>query len=617
MEVEEMTEENKTTGTSFVSRNEGDSKINKHGGIMVFERIRSISTAAFMFVALFSLSLTGCGGGGGGGGVSSQVVSGVAAAGAPISGTVSLKDSSSTPHVKTANIAGDGTYAIDVTGLQAPFIIEATGSAAGTNYNLCSFAAGQGRANINPLSNLAVADAAGVSDPATIYQSPNSTLLQQVSSNLAASVSNLQSKLQQLLALYNSASIDPISGSYVANGTGLDALFDNVKITMAGGNVTIINVATNATILNAPISSMNSWSMTTQSLPAPPSVAAAPTSVTATGGAGQVTVSWPAVSGATSYNIYWSTTSGVTTSTGTPITGVTSPYIHTARASSTTYYYIVTAVNSAGESAASTQASATTNAAPPTPTVTAAPTGVTATPGTKQVTLSWSAVSGATSYNIYWATTSGVTIATGTKITGVTSPAVLNNLSDGTTYYIIVTAVNGVGESAPSAQVSAATPAAVPTIPAAPTGVTATGGSKQVTVSWSAATGATSYNIYWSTTSGVTTATGTKIVGATSPYIHTGLTDSTAYYYIVTAVNTAGESAASTQATATTTTPAPAFDALTFYNNTCLGCHTLGVRTAAQITAAIASQSQMSQFRSTGSNPLTAAQIAAIAAVSH
>jgi hypothetical protein len=64
------------------------------------------------------------------------------------------------------------------------------------------------------------------------------------------------------------------------------------------------------------------------------------------------------------------------------------------------------------------------------------------------------------------------------------------------------------------------------------------------------------------------------------------------------------------------TTQPPAFDALTFYTTNCKGCHTLGVRTAAQITAAIAAQSAMSQFRAGGANALTAAQITAIAAVS-
>ena len=56
-------------------------------------------------------------------------------------------------------------------------------------------------------------------------------------------------------------------------------------------------------------------------------------------------------------------------------------------------------------------------------------------------------------------------------------------------------------------------------IPTAPTGLTGIGGANQVTISWSAVTSATSYNLYRSTTSGVTTATGTKIAGVTSPYV--------------------------------------------------------------------------------------------------
>lgn len=52
----------------------------------------------------------------------------------------------------------------------------------------------------------------------------------------------------------------------------------------------------------------------------------------------------------------------------------------------------------------------------PTNTPPSAPTGVTATAGNAQVTISWSSVSGAT-YNLYWSTTTGVTIANGSKIT--------------------------------------------------------------------------------------------------------------------------------------------------------------------------------------------------------
>lgn len=91
---------------------------------------------------------------------------------------------------------------------------------------------------------------------------------------------------------------------------------------------------------------------------------ATPTSVTATAGDGQVTISWSAVSDATSYNVYWSATTGVTKTSGTKITGVTSPYTHATLTNDTTYYYVVTAVNSSGESVESTEVLATT---PPSP----------------------------------------------------------------------------------------------------------------------------------------------------------------------------------------------------------------------------------------------------------
>ena len=90
--------------------------------------------------------------------------------------------------------------------------------------------------------------------------------------------------------------------------------------------------------------------------------------------------------------------------------------------------------------------------------------------------------------------------------------------------------------------------------PSAPSGVTATAGDGQATISWNSVLGATSYNIYWSTTSGVTKTTGTKITGATSPYTHTGLTNGTTYYYVITAVNSYGESIESSQVSVTPST---------------------------------------------------------------
>ena len=49
----------------------------------------------------------------------------------------------------------------------------------------------------------------------------------------------------------------------------------------------------------------------------------------------------------------------------------------------------------------------------------------------------------------------GSTCSSGTKVTGVTSPDVITSLTNGTTYYYMLTAVNATGEGACSSEVNA------------------------------------------------------------------------------------------------------------------------------------------------------------------
>ena len=120
------------------------------------------------------------------------------------------------------------------------------------------------------------------------------------------------------------------------------------------------------------------------------------------------------------------------------------------------------------------------------PTVPAAPAGVVATAGNTQVSLTWTASSGATSYHVKRGT------ASGGPYTQVGAPTAASDtdtgLTNGTTYYYVVTALNTAGESGNSSEANAK-PVAPTQIPAAPAGVVATPGNAQVSLTWTASSG--------------------------------------------------------------------------------------------------------------------------------
>ena len=276
---------------------------------------------------------------------------------------------------------------------------------------------------------------------------------------------------------------------------------------------------------------------------------AAPTNLAATAGNAQVALTWTASTGATSYNVYVGTASGGESATPVATGVTTASHTVTGLTNGTKYYFTVKAVNSAGTSAASNEASAT-----PEPTTPPAPTNLTATAGSAQTSLTWTASTGATSYNVYDGTTSGGENATPVA-TGVTAATyTVIGLTNGIKYYFTVKAVNGGGTSTASNEASA-TPE--PVAPPAPTNLTATASNAQASLTWTASAGATSYNVYDGTTSGGESATPVATDVTSASYVVTGLANGTKYYFTVKAVNGGGTSAASNEASATLAGSAP------------------------------------------------------------
>jgi endoglucanase len=215
----------------------------------------------------------------------------------------------------------------------------------------------------------------------------------------------------------------------------------------------------------------------------------APTGLTASAASSsQINLSWTAVTPpancSATYNVFRSTTSGFAPSTSNQVaTGLTAAtFSNTGLTASTAYFFVVEAVDAAGSSAASAQASATTQANACT-TVAAAPTGLTAAAtSSSQINLSWTAVtppSGCTvTYSVFRSTTSGFTPSTSNQVaTGLTTVTLSNTgLAASTTYFFVVEAVDGAGSSAASAQASATTQASTGNGDVTPTAVVSSNG---------------------------------------------------------------------------------------------------------------------------------------------
>jgi fibronectin type 3 domain-containing protein len=295
------------------------------------------------------------------------------------------------------------------------------------------------------------------------------------------------------------------------------------------------------TATNAFGTSANSSSVVAKPVPAAPSTAPGSLTVnTAAGGNGTSTLSWTGTPGAVGYIIQRSTSASGPFTFVQTVTTLT--YTDSGLSNNTAYYYTITAVNAAGVSGNSTVTSGVTAPNPPV---------ITGVASTGNVTLSWSAVSGAANYTIQRSTSTGneTTITTGITNTTYTNTGLTNNL----TYFYVVDAVNANGATSADSNEVSATPLAQAA------NVTASTGTANVTLAWGNVTGAATYSVFRGTVNGGPYATAVATNIAANTTVNTGLTNGTTYYYVVSAANTTTKGLGSnTTAIAATPLAAPA-----------------------------------------------------------
>jgi len=285
-------------------------------------------------------------------------------------------------------------------------------------------------------------------------------------------------------------------------------------------------------------SNFSPWANATPSAYSEPP--AIPTMLTVNTGFNALDLSWQPAEGALSYEIWTGVTNNLSSAVkhGTDISGTSTTL--TSLENGTTYYIWVRAKNNIGTSGYSSMVTGTPSVfaiAPSSP-----QTAPVVIAGSGQLTISWLAVSGASAYEVWTATSnnSAMAVKQGNDVTGLS--AVITGLTNGTNYYVWIKAKNSVGTSgfSPAANGTPQVFAIPPQTPAAPTTVI---GINQLTVSWTAVQGAAAYEIWLATVNNSASAVkhGEDITASTSAIL-SDLTNGTTYFIWIKSKNSYGTS---------------------------------------------------------------------------
>lgn len=186
-------------------------------------------------------------------------ISGTAAVGAAISGSVVAIDSKGKVSLAVSTGAG-GAFTLNVSGMTAPFLLSITGTSGGKQVTLNSIATAAGQTvNITPLTDLIVSTASGQPGGAAL-----ATLCAPVGDTVSAACNTVltnaatQQRFDAAVAAVvamikpiNTSNTHPLTGAFVANGTGMDAVLDQILVAPAeaqGATATVTLIATNSAL---------------------------------------------------------------------------------------------------------------------------------------------------------------------------------------------------------------------------------------------------------------------------------------------------------------------------------------------------------------------------------
>jgi hypothetical protein len=231
-----------------------------------------------LFALVATVTLAACGGGGGSGGifgaggdagtggtggtdgtggtggtgtpVATSIVTGTAATGAPIVNMpVTLKDSSN--RAVTATTSVSGAFTLDSSNLAPPFLLQVTLPSGTRLLSVSTDANVTATINITPLTDLLVRSWYGLQGQSADAAFANTVALPpptpaQVRALAQALLPNLQLAINANAAPI-AAPADLIAKPFAADGTGIDKLLDNTRVTFRSGGADLVLTAGSAT----------------------------------------------------------------------------------------------------------------------------------------------------------------------------------------------------------------------------------------------------------------------------------------------------------------------------------------------------------------------------------